>query len=239
MSLKRKISKATYDKLSDEMKALYTLKGDDYALDVETDSDEDDTGELRRANERLKQEAKDAKKRLKELEDAAADGDELDAKKKGDIEKLEKSWKEKNDKTTKEFTDKLTAKDAYIKKALLESAAKDVAAIATSPTLLRPHVMSRLDVDFDGEEPKIRVLDKDGKPSAATLDDLKKEFVANKEFSSIIAANKASGGAVKTQTQQLNGGAGTGADGKPLSYAAMKPEEIAAHRKAAKEAAAT
>src|SRR5690606_4049932 len=145
----------------------------------------------RRANDRLKADNKDLKNRLKKLEDDAADADENDAKKKGDIEKLEKTWRDKNEAITKEANEQLAKKDEYIKKTLLESAAKDVAAIATSPSILMPHVKSRLTVDFDGDEPKIKVLDKEGKASSASLDDLKKEFVANKEFSSIIVASKA------------------------------------------------
>jgi hypothetical protein len=38
------------------------------------------------------------------------------------------------------------------------------------------------------------VLGPDGKPSAATLDELKAEFVANEAFAPIIAGSKASGG---------------------------------------------
>lgn len=236
MALKRKIDKETWEKLSDEMKPLYSKKGDDYALDVEG-GDEDDAGELRRANERLKQEAKDAKKALKDKLAEEEENGELDAKKKGDIATLEKSWKEKTDKQKEEFEGKLTAKDKFIRNSMLDSAAKDVATIAKSPGLIMPHIKQRLDVDLTGDEPVVRVLDKSGKPSSLTLDELKKEFVANKEFSDIIVASKASGGA-KPDGKEGGGTLGNPVTDAKVMLSKVDPKDLAATIKAKKEAAA-
>ncbi len=237
MALKRKIDEKTWDKLSDEMKPLYAKKDDGYVLDLEG-SEDDDTGELARANARLKQEKAEAKAEAKKYKDQLAEGGELDAKKRGDIETLEKSWKEKNETQKTEFEGKLSAKDKYIKDSMLDSAAKDIATIAKSPALIMPHIKSRLDVDLTGEVPVVRVLDKAGKPSSLTLDELKKEFVANKEFSDIIVASKASGGAAKTsEGNDGNRVPGTPSDGsKKLSE--LPAKDLAATLKAKKELAA-
>jgi len=63
-----------------------------------------------------------------------------------------------------------------------------------SANVLLPHIRSRLAVDYVDGNPITRVLGPDGKPSAATLDELKAEFVANEAFAPIIAGSKASGG---------------------------------------------
>ncbi|WEM33661.1 head scaffolding protein [Pseudomonas phage PSA-KC1] len=97
-----------------------------------------------------------------------------------------------------------------------------------------PHIKSRLMADFEGDTPVTRVLDKDGKPSALTIDELANEFVANKDFSAIITASKASGGAGKPS--QNGGGAPkfNGQSDKPADLSKMNPAELAAHLKEAK-----
>lgn len=235
--LKRKLDKAVWEKLSDEMKPLYKEKDGAYTLDLEAaSSEDDDSGELRRAHDRLKEDLKAAKKALKDKEALEEDGEVLDAKKKGDIEKLEKSWQGKVDAVTKEKDATILKQSEFIKTTLLDSAAKDVASIATSPTILMPHVKSRLTVDLDGDVPTIRVLGKDGKPSAASLDELKKEFVANKEFSTIIVASKASGGAAKANDGKTRSDALTTQGDQPKLLSQVKPLDLVAHLKAKKEA---
>ena len=89
MALKRKIDKAAFDKLSKDIQAEYVEKDGEYVLDV--DGGDDDTGALRRAKDRAVQERKDAEKRAREAEEKLAELDDNDARKKGDIEKLEAS----------------------------------------------------------------------------------------------------------------------------------------------------
>lgn len=235
MALKRIISKDVYEKLTAEMKVLYVASGDDYALDVEASGSDEDPKELKRALDRERQEAKDAKKALKELQDSLEEGTTIDAKKKGDIETLEKSWNEKNRKLIDEHNAKVEKLHSYIKTTLLDNAAKEISAIATSPSLLVPHAKARLTVDLDGDTPVVRVLDKDGKPSASTIDDLKKEFVANKDFSSIIVASKASGGAAKVN-EQKPGSASNSSTDKPVMLTKLTPQEMAARITEAKQA---
>jgi hypothetical protein len=83
-------------------------------------------------------------------------------------------------------------------------------AIPESADVLYPHIRNRLRVELrDGARTTV-VVDKDGKASAMSLADLKKEFAANKAFSPLLVASRASGGGA-------NGGKGGGAtDSKTL-----------------------
>ena len=119
------------------------------------------------------------------------------------------------------------------------TAADKIAARFSVPRLVTPDIAKRLDVDpKDGKT--VRVLDKDGKPSALTLVDLEKEFVDNPEFKAILIASKSSGSA---DTGPANRGSApqipTNQSGQPVPMASMSPEQIVAHRAAAKEAAGT
>lgn len=238
MALKRKITKEAFDKLSAEIKAEYVEKDGEYVLDIDGDDGGEDIGALRRAKDREVQARKEAEKKAREAEAKLAELDDNDARKRGDIETLEKSWKDKHDKTVSEYDTKLKAKDAFISRTLVDNVATQLAAeISTSPKLLLPHIRARLTADLDGDEPATKVLDAAGKPSAATLDDLRKEFVDNKEFASIIRASKASGGGApdKGRTTRLGGATQPNGD-KPAPLASMNAKDLAAAIKANKEA---
>lgn len=228
MALKRKIDKATYDKLKDDVKSEYEEKDGSYVLIIEG---EDDPAELKRAKDREVQARKDAEKKAKELQEALDEATGNDAKKRGDIEVLEKSWKEKLEKKEKELTDKLTAKDSFIRTTLVDNVASKLAAklAGDKASIMLPHIKARLTAELDGESPTTKVLDAAGKVSAASLEDLEKEFVANKDFSSIIVGSKASGsGASKGGEQrQAGGGAPLNANGQPKSFREMSVKEKA------------
>lgn len=194
MALKQKVDKATFDTLSDPIKEQYKANADasEYTLDLDG---YEDPGELRRARDREKAAAKLEKDRADALQREKDEDLDRKTKNRGDIDTLEKSWKDKNEKLAKDKDEVISKKDKAIRKLLVDSVANEVAAeISTSPTLIRPHILARLDVNFDTEEPTTRVLDAAGKPSALTVAELKKEFVDNKEFASIIRASNASGG---------------------------------------------
>jgi hypothetical protein len=241
MALKRKIDKAAFDKLSAEIKAEYVEKDGEYVLDLDGGDDGgEDVGALRRAKDREVQARKDAEKKAREAEAKLAELDTSDARKRGDIEALEKSWKEKHDTTVAEYDAKLKNKDEFISTSLVDNVAAQLAGeISTSPKLLLPHIKARLTADLDGDKPATKVLDADGKPSALSLDDLRKEFVDNKEFASIIRASKASGGGApdKGQTTRL-GGATHQPGEKPATFASMNPKDLAAQIAAKKAAEA-
>lgn len=205
MALKKKITKEEYAKLAEHFKGEYKADGDNFILDVEG---EEDTGELRRANERNKAAAKEEKKRADEAQ-AKLDalGDE-GARKAGDIVTLEKSFNEKLKLEIEKRENVINKQKAHIQTQLVDNVAHKLASeLSDSPKLLLPHIKARLSADFDGEEPQTRVLDAMGKLSAFTVDDLKKEFSTSKDFSAIIRVSKASGaGGKMTQDQSRPGG---------------------------------
>ena len=230
MALKKKLSKAEYDKLSDAIKAEYIEDGDGFRLDIDGD---EDTGALKRAKDREAQLRRDAEAKLREAQEELDRINGDDARKKGDIATLEKSWQKKLDDTKAEYEGKVSKLTTHTTKTLVDNVATQIATkISNAPALLLPHVKSRLQADFEGDSPVTRVLDKDGKPSAMTVEELAAEFVANKDFSAIITASKASGGAGKPSNN--NGGGAPNNSDKPADLASMNPAQLAEHIKASK-----
>lgn len=231
MALKKKLTKEEHAKLSDALKAEYIEDGDGFRLDVDGD---EDTGALKRAKDREAQLRKDAEKEAKELRERLESIEGDDARKKGDIATLEKSWQSKLEKQREEYEAKVSKLTSHTTKTLVDNVASQLAhKISNAPAIIMPHIKSRLIADFEGDTPVTRVLDKDGKPSALTIDELANEFVANKDFSAIITASKASGGAGKPS--QNGGGAPkfNGQSDKPADLSKMNPAELAAHLKEA------
>jgi len=127
---------------------------------------------------------------------AAQESQEEDAKKSGDVEALEKSWQDTLTAETSSRDEKLTAYQKTISDMTAGSAARKMAAelaLPGSADVLLPHIKGRLSVDMDGDSPLVRVLDKDGKPSAMSIDDLRKEIEANKAFAPLLLGSMASG----------------------------------------------
>lgn len=235
MALARKITKEQFDKLADNIKFEYVADGDSYTL--QTTGDED-IGPLKRANQRLKDQVEHLEGKNDELAGKLDKIEKNPARKQGDIDALERQWNKDKETAVGEVTAKLEKANSFIKQSLLENAASSLAdKISTSPAIIRPHIERRLTVDIDGDTPVVKVLDKDGKASALTVEKLGEEFVANKDFSSIIRVTKASGGAGSPSS---NGGAvkPTGqqpaAGEQPANLAAMNPRDLAAHIEAKK-----
>lgn len=196
MALKSKVTKAEFDALPEALKEHYKEVGDHYLLDS------DDAEELRKAKEREAEERKREKERADAAEKAQREAEERErvakeeaAKKKGDIAALELSWKEKSEKAVADEKTKREATEAQLRMLLVDNVAISIAnEISTSPKLIIPHLKARMAAELTGDKPITRVLDADGKPSALSLDDLKKEFVANADFAAIIKGSNANGG---------------------------------------------
>lgn len=223
MALKLNITNDEYATLDDAVKGLYEADGDNFKLAVDG---LEDTGALKRAKDREAQLAKEEKKRADELqaqldEIAAreADADKDQKRKKGDIEALEKSWKETADKRERAALDKLDNLKKQMENLLVGNVAQSIASeLFTVPEAMTDFVQKRLRAEFDGDVPTTRVLDSNGQPSAATIDDLRKELLANPKLSGILVASKASGGGAG------NGG-GSGAGGPTKKLADMTDAE--------------
>lgn len=141
-------------------------------------------------------EKKASETRRKEAEDAARKAAEEAARKAGDVTALEKSWKEKNESEVGEWKGRFESERTHVQRLLVDNVAAGLAndlALQGSANVLLPHIRNRLTVEYTDGNPTTRVLGPDGKPSAATIDELKAEFAANVAFAPIIAGSKASG----------------------------------------------
>lgn len=231
MALKRKIDKAAFDALNDVLKAEYKEKDGAYFLDT------DDAGELERAIARQKERADKAET---DLQSVTAERDELKSNagdKHKDIQTLETSWKKKLGETEAQYKARVDKLEAHARNTMIDGEALRLASeISTSPKLLLPHIKARLAADLDGDAPTLRILDGTGKVSAASLDDLRQEFIANKDFSSIIVGSKASGGNAGKPGNTSNGNPNANnQNNQPINLAKMSPPELAAHMKAQRE----
>lgn len=200
MSLKYEIE--SLEGIPEALHTEYT-KGDDgkFRLGVEglpqPKAISEDTAGLKKKVDELLAEKKKADSERKKAEDAARAAAEESARKSGDVQAIEKSWQEKLAASLGEKDTEIKRLDGSLRNVLVESVAKGIAgdlAITGSANVLLPHIRARLAVDYVDGEPMTRVLDAHGKPSAATLDDLKAEFAASAAFAPIIAGTKASGG---------------------------------------------
>jgi len=189
--------------------------------------------EMKRGKDREKerataaeQRARDAEERLAALEaKLEADGDDS-ARKKGDTEALEKSWQAKLAKREAELLGDLDSMGRSLENVLVKSTAQSLAAemaVEGSARVLQKHIQDRLAVDMrDGERVTV-VLGEDGKPSALTLDDLRKEISSDKAFAPLIIGSRASGSGAA-------GGKGGGAAPKTGDMGGSKEERIASLR---------
>lgn len=204
MSLKFKLDKEAYDGLTDEIKTAYEQVGDteEYRLKVEG---YDDPAELRRARDREKEEARKAKARADELEERLRKLEGDDSRKRGDIDALERSWREQKEKALGEKDAEIKRRDDIIQRVFRNDVANSMAReISTVPVAMARLILDRLVVEIEDGEPVTRVLDANGKLSALSVEDLKKELVADPELSGMIIGSKASGSGA---TSRPSGGA--------------------------------
>lgn len=210
--MKFKISKAEWEALSDEQKAMYTAKGDNYQMAIDGLPDFDG---MQAKLDTLLGETKAAKEARKQAEAEALAKAEEAAKKNGDVAALEKSWGERL--AAAEQNNKVVA-DKYhsqISKLMVTNEAQALASklFGKNAALLQHHITARLALE-EGEngEFKTRILGADGKPSAGTIADLEKEFTSKDEFKSFLVTTKATGptGALlNTGSQHIERKAGT------------------------------
>lgn len=239
--MKRKLTQAEYDKLSDDDKANYkenaSRKGE-FLLELE----DDESGALTRARDREKQRADDLqaqfdtmKTELDALKAAGDDDRDNSARKKGDVKALEESYKAKIAKLQDDHNKVIETKNKALSKLLVDARADEMATrLSTVPSLLKRVIRERLTADLDGDEPETRVVGTDGKVSAMSLADLEKEILQNKEFASILVGSKASGGSAPKDTRKAS--SASAPSDKPLS--AQSPQELVASLRAKREAAA-
>jgi hypothetical protein len=172
---------------------------------------EDVTG-LKKNRDKLLEESKAAKDRLKQLEDDLESIKREKAKGSGDMDSVVKSYEEKiaalknesaalkNESAAQIATlqgqiGQLTAGETATK--LAASLARNVKGEDgkdySTVDVLEPLIRQRLRTDTREGLPVVTVLDRSGKPTALTVDELKAEFINNPAYSPLIAGSKASG----------------------------------------------
>lgn len=218
MALKKKLKE-----VPEELKSFYIEKDGEFVLDIEG---EEDTGALKRAKDREVQLRREAEMKAKELEQKLVDIEGVDARKRGDIETLEKAWAKKNSEIEMKYKASLAQREESLKQMLIDNVANELAhKISISPKLMLPHIKARLVADLDGDMPTTKVLDSIGKLSALTIEDLQKEFVANPDFSAIIVGSKASGSSAPKVSSQK----GSATQEERIDLSKISPESLAAY----------
>lgn len=169
---------------------------------------------LKAHHAKLLDETKAAKAAKREQEEAARQAAEDAARKSGDVEALEKSWLAKYSKLesdSKAYSEKL---QAQINTMLVDGVASTMALeLAVEPEvadLLAEQIKKSLGVT-EREGKLITAVLEDGKPSAMTLDELKKAVQANPKFARLVKGSPASGAGAGDSKPSGGAGGSSGA----------------------------
>ena len=225
MALKRKITKEEFDALPDVLKAEYKGDGAGYVLDTEAD---DDTSALKNALQREKEERARLAEEARTLREANAERLRTEEQRirdgimaGGNVTEIRAALEQEREQLRTELTGTIGNKDKIIAKLLVDDKAQALASqlAGERAALLLPHIRSRLSADFTGDEPRCVVIAENGGPSTLSIEDLKKEFLNNKLFATILVGVNSSGGA----TDRTGGG---GAPKKPQDYTAQERNEL-------------
>lgn len=208
------------DGISEDQKNLYEQRDGAYYLKVDGLPQQEDVSGLKAKLDELLGEKKEAKRKADEAAAEAKRIAEEAARKNGDLEAIENSWKEKYANRENELNEQLKAHQQRIYGLTVGQQATELAsklAVTGSASVLLPHIQNRITLD---ENNNIRVLDLQGKPSAMTIDELAIEFRNNPAFKPLIAANISSGGGASS------GSFGGGAAKKFYEYTEQELRDI-------------
>lgn len=248
MALKSIIDKSTYNGLSDELKKEYKADGDDYVLDITELDKHPQAGALKRAKDRVSQERDELKTEFNEFkkqQETARKQYEADLRAlregKGDnaddIAKVRAEYEKKLGKQRNEYEQKVQGLNTDLQNVMIGDKAQALAeSWSKTPSLMKSHIASRLTTERNTEgRLELRVLDKDGQPSAMSLEDLKSEFTSNKEFAPVMKVNGASGtpgrGERNSGSAHHKPNGGDGASGEITSLDQAKtPAQVAQYR---------
>lgn len=206
MALKKQITKAEYDNLPEDFRKEYKAQGENFVLDIEGD-DGTDWKHKREIEAEHRRRAEEKAKKLQDEVDDMRRG----AIPKGDVEALENSWKTKVAEAEQRGKDREGELLGVIAQTSVTNVANEVAQIFMAPAAMVPMIRGRLKSEIVNGVATTRVLDKNGQPSALTLEDLKNEFKNDATLAPVLVGSKASGGGAG------GGNGGQGAGGKKLS----------------------
>lgn len=194
MALKHKITKEEFDALSDVLKAEYKGDGAGYVLD--TDYVPEDVAPLRSAHERVKEENRRLKEEQRERDRLTEERIREELRTSGNTAELEKRLKEERETLRATMQQDVDRRTQQLSRVLVHDRAQALARELSGDAwmVILPHIQSRLTADLDSEVPACKVVASDGQPSTLSIDDLKKEFLNNPAFASIIVGVNSSGG---------------------------------------------
>lgn len=185
--------------LPESVQELYEKTDNGFELKVTglPEPDESHLDGLKKKVEELLTESKAAKKKARAAVTEAEQAKMEAAKQGNDTDALHKSWESKFTARESELQDRIGTLTNTIVGLTSGQAASKIAseiAIQGSASVLLPHVELRLRAETkeDGSVETI-VLDKNGQPSALTIDELKQEFQNSASFAPLIIGTKANG----------------------------------------------
>lgn len=209
--MKYRITKEEFEALTPEQQALYHLDGEHATMKIEGLPD---VASIEKKLKIEREHTKTAERRLAETEareeklkedlaNASGNKDKIEKLKADHAAEIERLRNEREEETKK-------AKEERNKILISEEATK----FATSHFVDTPfgngfikgEYGNRLTVEEVDGQPVIRVKNKDGSPSTASLSDLQKEFLDNKDYAPIIKTKVGGGGGA---VPNLGGGAVT------------------------------
>ena len=217
MSLTYKVT--SLDDVDETLRNLYEEKDGEFVLKVAGLPEPEDVSGLKANYARLMDEKKEQQRLARE---AQAEKDKLAeeaARKTGDIATLEASWQAKFQEREAQLLAEAKSHQDKVLKLTVGSEAQKLAqklAVQGSSDVLLPHIKHRLYLKDDGS---VGVLDSQGGLSAATIEDLEKEFRTNAAFKPLLAADCGSGGGA-------TGGFGGGAVKKREDYTEQEMREM-------------
>ena len=210
--MKYKLTQAEFDALEANAQKEYTLSGDSAVLKIEGEDaptmERIEKLEAKRgieaehrktAETKLKDSEDRAAKLQKDLEGAGGNKEEIEKLRTQHGIELEKLREERAAETAKTIADRNVS-------IVREEAEKFANGHFTIPSLITDQFAKRLSIEDVNGTPVVRVINPDGTPSTAALGDLQKEFLDNKELSTIIKGKAGSGGGA---TPHQSGGATT------------------------------
>ena len=188
----------TLENIDESLQGLYEQTDTGYQLKVTgiPEPEKEDLSGLKNKVDELLREKKAASQKAREAAEEA-EAAKLEAAKKGnDTEALDKSWQEKFNARELELKKELEALSGTIVNLTSGQTATKIAAeiaVQGSADVLLPHLERRLKTEIRDGQPTTIVLDKDGKPSAMSVDELKAEFQNSAAFAPLIVGTKANG----------------------------------------------
>ena len=152
----------------------------------------------------------------------AAEAEAAKARKDGDFEAMDASWKKKVANLEEQNKIKSDEQSSIINRltagATVASLSSELA-LKGSESIFGQIIKDRVGVEIRDGKAITVIKDKDGKPSAATLDDFKKELMGDAALKPLLSGSNSSGGGAAGAT----GGAGNKTM-KRIDYEAMTPQ---------------